>query len=483
MEGNRAKDSSLLGHKRNEEKLSKEELKNIEQEKSKENKNQKLKLKRPEFYPNFKSINNNIDLDEKNEEIVINKDTNIENIIKNSICEKCGSRNNVIVFTNFKNILEYLSNKNIILLFEINELSKKYENFEFEKSKIICSDCLLKITKNKKDFENFITASNEINDYPFNNLFKNSYLKNFNNKETKKNNEIAPPSLNDINNTILEVFNQNQRINPFPPINNIYNNNGSQNLNNLNLDSLNPLNNLNQLFLPSINYNMPFNQNISNLSIPNYYNLNNDLNSLLSLNNILKNPEIKENNNNNNNLNYPFFLTNHLLSPPLGILSPDINNLSNLSQFPSLNKDNSTEKNHDINHNPSLSISEKDKIPSNNNNKNNENNFYKEKNHENEIQNNANKNYTIIQNKDFEEIFSLVSQLYNKLLNIKISQKFDLNHNLINSQQNKDSLPNNAISNNIKGKNTNNNITVDLNGVNNSMKGNCFNDILLNKEI
>ena len=73
--------------------------------------------------------------------------------------------------------------------------------------------------------------------------------------------------------------------------------------------------------------------------------------------------------------------------------------------------------------------------------------------------------------------------MYNKLLNIKISQKFDLNHNLINSQQNKDSLPNNAISNNIKGKNTNSNITVDLNGVNNSMKGNCFNDILLNKEI
>lgn len=477
MESNRIKDLNLLGHKRNEEKLSNEgQSKIIEQEKSKDTKNQKLALKRPEFFNSFKSQDNNINLDEKNDEIDINRGTNGENIIRNSICEKCGSRNNILIFSNLKNILQYFSKKNIILLFEISEFANKYENFEFVKLKKICSDCLLKISRNKMEFENFITASNEINDYPFNNLFKNSYLKNFNNKETKKNNKNMSPGLNDINKKFLEMLGQNEKINIFSsPINNISNNNGTQNLN---LEFLNPLNNP---FLPCINYNMPFNQNISNLNIPNYYHLNNDLNSLFSLNNILKNPEIKENNNNINNLNYPLFLTNNLLNPPLGILSQDINNILNISQSSSLNKDYSMEKNNDINPNLSSSVSEKNKTTNDINKKNEDNSYiHKEKNHEKEIQNNTNKNYTIIQNKDFEEIFSLVSQLYNKLLNIKIAQKFDLNQNGTNYQENKDFLANNTNSNNIKGKN-NNSINLDLNRVNNSKKDNYFNDFLLNK--
>ena len=461
MESNRTKDLNLLGHKRNEEKFSNEgQLNNIKQQKSNDTKNQKLSLKRPQFFNSFQSQDNNINLDEKNDEIDMNKSTNGENIIKNSICEKCGNRSGVLIFSNFKNILQYFSKKNILLLFEINELAQKYENFEFEKPKIICSDCLLRISSNKMEFENFITVSNEINDYPFNNLFQNSYLKNFNNKETKKNNKTMQPSLNDINKKILEMFGQNEKLNIFPPINNISNNNGTPNLNYLNLECLNHLNS----FLPCVNYNMPFNQNISNLNIPNYFNINNDLNSLFSLNNILKNPEIKENNNNINNLNYPLFLTNNLLNPPLSILSQDLNNISNINQSTSLNKDNSMEKNNDINPNLS-STSENNKTISDNNKKNDDINYiHKEKNNEKEIQNNANKNYIVIQNKDFEEIFNLVSQLYNKLINVKSSQKSVLNH--INS-------------NNIKGKNINS-INLDLNRVNNSKKDNCFNDFLLN---
>ena len=476
MESNRTKDLNLLGHKRNEEKLPNEgQLNSIKQEKSKDTKNQKLALKRPQFLNSFQSQDSNINLDEKNDEIDMNRSTNGENVIKNSTCEKCGSKNNVLIFSNFKNILQYFSKKNMILLFEINELAQKYENFEFEKPKIICSDCLLRISSNKMEFENFITASNEINDYPFNNLFKNSYLKNFNNKEPKKINKTMPPSLNDINKKILEMLGQNEKVNIFSPINNISNNNGTQNLNYLNLECLNPLN----PFLPCVNYNMPFNQNISNLNIPNYYNINNDLNSLFSLNNILKNPGLKENNNNINNLNYPLFLTNNLLNPALGILSQDLSNISNISQSSSLNKDNSMEKNNDINPNFS-STNENNKTTSDINKKNCDINYlHKDKNNEKEIQNNANKNYIMIQNKDFEEIFNLVSQLYNKLISVKSSQKSDLNHNGVNFQENKDFLANNINSNNIKGKNINS-INLDLNRVNNSKKDNCFNDFLLN---
>ena len=168
-----------------------------------------------------------------------------------------------------------------------------------------------------------------------------------------------------------------------PSINN--NNYNNYNNRNINLDYLNALN---YTYLPSINYNMPFNQNIANLNIPNYY--ANDFSNFFSVNNYMKTPEIKDNNINQTNqmqnplLNYQDIFDNSLLKKSIGLFNPSNANGKNGKEKVQKNSNEMAEKN------------------------------------------NTSKNYTMIPNKDFDEIFELTSRLYHKLLDIKMGRDLNL---------------------------------------------------------
>ena len=145
MNNDQNKGSDILGHKRKEEKLSQNIYKDKIEQKNKKNMIPISSLIKPELNENYNNRKISINLDEKDE--IINKKDNIIEKTKNEtqiikICEKCGNKNNVYIFKNNKNIIDYFLNQNIPILFK-NELSKEYDNYEYDEPKIICSECLL----------------------------------------------------------------------------------------------------------------------------------------------------------------------------------------------------------------------------------------------------------------------------------------------------------------------------------------------------
>ena len=385
----------FLGNKRKGERMNKnstEKNKNVEDSERKVL--DKLSLLRPVLNKINIIEKNKHDFDEKKEENDSNYQIN-ENKTKNLIypkvkenfkpaCEKCGHRNNVLIFNSCQNIKEYLTSINYINLLPNNtNIFDKYIKIKYNKPRKICSDCLLKISNNKLEFENFIGNNEFDNEYPFNDLFNNINLKNFNNIERPRKN----PFLNNLNKKYL---NQKQFTNPH--VNNLINNtpNYIPNQNSI----IEYLNRLTNQFLPYNNTNNK-NNNSQNLLLQYYL------------------------------LNYPNFSQISHLNQQAEILPPNYNNISNLNE--KLNKNNDLD------------------------------------------------DYVRIKNKDFDELFNLVSDCYHKLLNIK--NKRDLNSDLKDACKKQDNsnfnLPN--VVNNKKTDNNkfiNNNYHEQLQYINNNISKN-----------
>ena len=468
MKNNEIQNLNLLGLKRNLNNLMQNDESKIDEgEKIKQNNSKKLALKKPQFYESFSESNSGINLEEKNGAQINHINITNEHLDKN-ICQRCNSRDNLLSFNSFKNIIDYLCKRKIL----ISKNLFSNENIIFDSPKIICLNCLLMISKNKTEFEKFI-ASNKCkniddNDNPFDNLFENANLKIFNNIETKKNKIKNQKRLNEKLRYILGKSHAPDG--KIPSSINIAQNNNNNILNNGNIN-FDYLNNLNYQFLPSINYNMPFNQNIANLNIP----YNNDLNSLFTLNNYLKNPENKDNNNTNNNninqsnhvrnpiLNYSDILQNSLLNKPVDLFTSNNTGLLNLCSLPVLNKSFSMEKKDE--NGTGLNI-----IGNSFNTKNDKEKTSKDDSEISEQKINYD-NLTFIKNKDFDEIFQITYNLYHKLLDIKVSRDLNLNTKQLLTKSNQISLSNNlSFWNNCK-NNINNNL--DLNQINNN---NTFNN-------
>ena len=385
----------FLGNKRKGERMNKnstEKNKNVEDSERKVL--DKLSLLRPVLNKINIIEKSKHDFDEKKEENDSNYQIN-ENKTKNLIypkvkenfkpaCEKCGHRNNVLIFNSCQNIKEYLTSLNYINLLPNNtNIFDKYIKIKYNKPRKICSDCLLKISNNKLEFENFIGNNEFDNEYPFNDLFNNINLKNFNNIERQRKN----PFLNNLNKKYL---NQKQFTNPH--VNNLINNTPNYIPNqNLIIEYLNRLTNQ---FLPYNNTNNK-NNNSQNLLLQYYL------------------------------LNYPNFSQISHLNQQAEILPPNYNNISNLNE--KLNKNNDLD------------------------------------------------DYVRIKNKDFDELFNLVSDCYHKLLNIK--NKRDLNSDLKDAYKKQDNsnfnLPN--VVNNKKTDNNkfiNNNYHEQLEYINNNISKN-----------
>ena len=398
---------NLLGHKRRNKNLMKnDESKTDEKEKTKENNSKK----KADFFYILRMEKNKNNLEDKNKAGI----GNINTKINNKICQKCNSKDNLLFFNSNKSILGCLSKRNIFI-FKGVALDK---NFNFDSPKIICSNCLLMISKHQNEFEEFIETNkykiNEDNDNPFNNLYDNSNLNNFNNV-IKENKSLKSYEFNGNCKEICEKLSDDKIVSSI---------NSGPNTNNTNSiwkKNFNSLNTLNYPYLPSINYNTPFNQKLENLNLPNHS--NNNLNSLFDINTYLENPEMKKNNTNQNNslhtpkLNNPNILQNTFLNKHLG-------------PFPSFNERTLnlcplTNENYSINNNEN----KEKKIP-NNFNANNDKEEISKDNNEILEQNNISNNFTIIENKDFDEFFQIISNLFHRLLDIKYS------HDLISNTQN-----------------------------------------------
>ena len=374
--------------------------------------------------------------------------------IHNNMCQKCNSRDDLLSFNSNKSILDYLSNNNIIIFKNIT-LDK---NVNFDSPKIICVNCLLMISKNQNEFEKFIATNtytqNGGNVNPINNFYNNLNLKNFNCFETEKN-QIQNKLTEDISEKTFDAKILNE-------LNNINNN---INNSDINFDFLNTLN---YPYLPLINYNMPFNQNISNLNIHNYF--NNNLNNSFNKNSNLKESDMKDNNMvKNNSLRIPIIVNdsdmpqNPLLNNNFRIFpSNDINilNEQDLNQNYLNEKNNQNENKQNIMINNTSDYTDKEKISKD----------------DNEIleQDYILKNFTKIKNEDFDEIFQIVSNLYNKLLDIKISRDIYLDIKKLFNNDSRILSSNNSIF-------FNSNLNLDLNyfsNINNSNKDNInYNNI------
>ena len=466
MTSNEIENINLLGHKRKQDNVvPNDEYRAEEEEKQKEVNSQKFLLKKPEFCESLSEDKNGNSLnisEEKNESQIEVAKFKIENVLDKKICQKCKSQTNVLSFHNSKSILDFLSQKRIL----VSKNAYSGENLNFDSPKTICLNCLLKMSKNRTEFENFVELNNlkknDDKDNPFNNLFNVSILKNFNNIETKKN---KSKSKSKTNSKLSETEAKIRSSLNTPSINN-----NNYNNRNINLDYINALN---YTYLPSINYNMPFNQNIANLNIPNYY--ANDFSNFFSVNNYMKTPEIKDNNINqtkqmqNPLLNYQDIFDNSLLKKSIGLFNPSNAGLLNLYPMPI------------INNNSSFDI-QSENMPSNINGKNGKEKVQKNSNEMAE-KNNTSKNYTMIPNKDFDEIFELTSRLYHKLLDIKMGRDLNLDTksiikkvNEILATNNSNFLNNDLNDNNILNldsnqlRNINNNIYSNQNTVYNHIK-------------
>ena len=435
MNSNEPKNLNFLGQKRNIDNIiGNDELKENEEEKTRENNQNKFSSKKPEFFHISIEEKNGNNLEGINGAHVTNININKENKVDKKICQKCNTKDNILLFNNVKSILEYLSRKNIIF----NKNNFFSSKIIFYPAKSICLNCLLTISKNRTEFEKFIRTNNykknDLNDNPFNNLFENKNLKHLSYFDIRKVPNHKQNVLNDKNKdkeNSEKILSQGIKppsyINKVPK-NNINNNSTNNNINNNNINFNNSninfdlLNTFNYSFLPLINYNMPFNQNISNLNIP--YNNTNNLNDLFNLNNSFKNSEKKEKNINQNNplqpplINISDILQNTLLNKPPSLFSQENNESLNLTQLHLSKKNYPIEKNNN----------DENKVNAMSNNINS-NNINKEKiskdDNDKLEQNDISKDYTLIENKSFDDFFLTISNFYHKLLDIKISR--DLN--------------------------------------------------------
>ena len=495
--------TTFLGHKRKEEQIKIEDSEIIKSsQKPKEKLVQKTLLKKPKLIGLIDDEKNIINLYENKEEkdhilesnhnqtinsFNINMDT-----LENNVCEICGEINNVITFNSFRSILEYLTAKKIIYLFKNSVISEKYYNLKYNKLRMICSNCLINLSKNQIEFENFFKKDKldekGINHNPFDNLFDNVNLKNFNNKEKiNKNNEIISTLLQDkIEENPPEKITSNKcntKKNPLMnsdlndiQLNHLNNNNSNAFINpNLNIGYVNTLN---SQFIPFPSYNMYENKNIWNTTIPNYYSNIYDNN-----NNVLNNMELKQNNNINQSkplqyylLNYPDLLKVSHIGQPIGFISIN-NNIPHFYNIPSLNKNISLEINNGIN--PNFQIINHNEKEKNIQEISNKDNKVDNKAQNQEQNSNNSKNITEIKNKDFDEIFESVSGLYHKLLNIKIYRDFNLDLIGQYPNQNQNLFPN-YLGNNITNVSFNN--TISKSNQNNDIKNNNFKESYLNNK-
>ena len=330
MKYNEIKNINLLGHKRNKtNQTSNYELKIFEEANSKHNNIKILSSKKSKFNKKLLEEENGINLEEKKE----NRIDNYINIVKN-FCHKCNSRDNVICFNSLKSILDYLSKKKISLFknFDLDE------NLNFDSPKIICLNCLLIISKNKTEFEKFIESNKHKNimndtDNPFLGLFENPNLKLFNDidiKEKKAKNQI------ELNEKSESIFKKIYKQEPKRPllINNVPNNNIINNPN-INFDFYNIIN---YYPLSSINHNMPYNENMPNFNIQNYY--INDKNQQIKNNIIYQNNQLCHPINSR-----PYIPYNQFSNDQEGIFTQNNTNILYLNNYPKLNKNYSKEKN------------------------------------------------------------------------------------------------------------------------------------------
>ena len=330
MKYNEIKNINLLGHKRNKtNQTSNYELKIFEEANSKHNNIKILSSKKSKFNKKLLEEENGINLEEKKE----NRIDNYINIVKN-FCHKCNSRDNVICFNSLKSILDYLSKKKISLFknFDLDE------NLNFDSPKIICLNCLLIISKNKTEFEKFIESNRHKNimndtDNPFLGLFENPNLKLFNDidiKEKKAKNQI------ELNEKSESIFKKIYKQEPKRPllINNVPNNNIINNPN-INFDFYNIIN---YYPLSSINHNMPYNENMPNFNIQNYY--INDKNQQIKNNIIYQNNQLCHPINSR-----PYIPYNQFSNDQEGIFTQNNTNILYLNNYPKLNKNYSKEKN------------------------------------------------------------------------------------------------------------------------------------------
>ena len=391
MKKNEIKNINLLGHKRkNNNQIV--ETRTEDEEKEKQNNPKNFSSKKPEFHSSIIKEENGINLEEE-KETKINTSINMDK----KMCQLCNSWDNVLCFSSLKNFLDYIS-KNEIFLFKNFHLG---ESFKFCSPKMICSNCLLTLSKNRTEFEKFIESKKnkkfEENDNLFNDLFENPNLKIFNDIATKKKETKNQNKLNEKFKVIFEKL-YTPEMGP-SSLNNPLNNNNIFNYPKIYFDFLNFLN-----YFPAswINYNMPFNQNISSLNITNYYSD--------------KNSEIKDNIIYQNNLlNHPIFycsdiLHKSFLNKPEETLTQNNTNILNLYQFSILNKNLSMEKNSKNENGLNTSI--------NNINIKNDKKKISKYDGENYKQNNIWKNFTIIQNKDCDEIFHKKKHFLNKYIKV-----------------------------------------------------------------
>ena len=418
---------NFLGHKRNINNIiENDEFKVNEEEKTRENNQNKLSTKKPEFFHISIEEKNGNNLERINSAYVNNMDINTENKVYKNICQKCNTKDNLLLFNSVKAILDYLSRKKSV----IDKNNFFGEKIYFYPPKIICLNCLLTISKNRTEFDKFIRANNykknDGNDNPFINLLENPNLKKLSYFDIKKVRNNRQNELNDKNKKkensekILPQDAKSSTSINNEPKNNI-NNNEPININNNKINIKNSnikvdfLNTLNYFFLPLINYNMPFNQNIANLNNSN--NSTNNLNGLFNNNTSSKNLETKENNISQNNslqpplINIPDILQNTLLNKPPSLFPMNNNEILNLS--PLLNKNYPIENNKKDNN--------ANTIKNNANRNNNDKGKISKENNEIIEQNVISKDYTLIDNKSFDELFKIISNLYHKLLDIKIN--------------------------------------------------------------
>ena len=441
MNNNEIKNLNLnfLCHKRNINNIiESDEFKVNEEEKARENNQNKFSSKKPEFFHISNEDKNGNNLEGINGVYVTNMYINKENKVGKNICQKCNTKDNLLLFNSAKSILDYLSRKNIF----INKNNFLGEKINFYSPKIICLNCLLTISKNRYEFDKFIRANNykknDGNDNPFINLLENPNLKKLSYFDIKKVRNNRQNELNDKNKKkensekILPQDAKSSTSINNEPKNNI-NNNEPININNNKINIKNSnikvdfLNTLNYFFLPLINYNMPFNQNISNLNIHN--NFTNNLNGLFNINTTSKNSETKENNINQNNslqpplINIPDILQNTLLNKPPSLFPMNNNEILNLS--PLLNKNYPIENNKKDNN--------ANTIQNNSNRNNNDKGKISKENNEIIEQNVISKDYTLIDNKSFDEFFKIISNLYHRLLDIKNNRDLNIEaKNLLN---------------------------------------------------
>ena len=130
MQTNEIKNINFLGQKRNINNPMPINLSKLdEEEKTKEYLLNQLTTKKRDIFITFKESKNRNNLEEKNDTKIdnnINRDIKDVNIMRNIICQKCNSKENVLSFNSIKNILDFCFFLFCFLWF----FTKKYFDFQ-----------------------------------------------------------------------------------------------------------------------------------------------------------------------------------------------------------------------------------------------------------------------------------------------------------------------------------------------------------------